>query len=225
LVEVDKKPAVTLQAKNIWIKGNRSIFHIRFYDRNKKQAAGVSLYFFDQQFNLTRRVDAQSGKFQDDVWIFKEVMEQVLDENQDAYLVSYSPERKLAVDFLPEDLSRVAKKSEEMNIKELFDYIQDVEAEGYDATLYRVDFYSKMVFPFVCLIVCLVGAGIALRRKRRENLSVSIAFGLGIAFLYWIFHSFCISLGYGGILPAALAPWVTVIVFSCIAGLTLLHAD
>ena len=61
-------------------------------------------------------------------------------------------EEKLAIAAL----KRVAKKSEEMSFKELFEYIRNIESEGYDATPYRVDFHAKFALPVACLIVSVV---------------------------------------------------------------------
>jgi len=137
----------------------------------------------------------------------------------------FHKKRAEGLDLLPEDLKRVMKISEEMNYKELSGFIKDVESEGYDATIYRVDLHSKIAFPFVCIIMCLVGTGIAARGKTKDGLPVSIAYGIGIAFLYWVFYSFCLSLGYGEMLPPLVAAWTSNLVFFFFGALTLLNAE
>ncbi|MDM8538993.1 LptF/LptG family permease, partial [Desulfobacterales bacterium HSG17] len=99
------------------------------------------------------------------------------------------------------------------------------ESEGYDATLYKVDLHAKAAFPFICIILSIVGISIASRRIIKDGLPAGIAYGIGIAFLYWIFYSFCISLGYGGMLPPVAAAWVANLVFSCFAVYLLLNAE
>ncbi|MEA3429334.1 MAG: LptF/LptG family permease, partial [Thermodesulfobacteriota bacterium] len=129
------------------------------------------------------------------------------------------------LDFMPDDLMRVVKKSEDMSFTELISYVRKIEAEGYDATSYRVDLYAKTAFPFVCIIMCMIGTGIAVRGKIKEGLPVIIACGIGIAFLYWIFYSFCISLGYGEMLPPVIAAWAANLIFLCFGALILLNAE
>jgi lipopolysaccharide export system permease protein len=124
---------------------------------------------------------------------------------------------------LPEDIKRVVKKSEEMGFLELLAYIKNIENEGYDAYVYKVDLYAKLAFPFVSFIMCLVGAGIASRSKLKESLSVSIFYGICMAFFYWIFYSFCLSLGYGEMLPPFMAAWAANVVFFCLAILVFLN--
>ena len=152
-------------------------------------------------------------------------MEQVLNPKTGSYDVNFHKSKIEDLDLLPEDLQRVVKKSEEMDFMELLDYIRDVEAEGYDANPYRVDLYGKFALPLSCLIVCLIGVGIAVRKISKHGLSVNIALGMVVVFLYWISYSFCVSLGYGGVLPPFIAAWVSNFIFACFALFSLLNAD
>jgi len=140
-------------------------------------------------------------------------MEQVLDTKKGKYNITFRNNKTEKLNLLPENLNTVAKKSEEMTFRELYAYIKKVEAEGYDATIYQVDLYAKIAFPFICIIMCMVGTGLAARGTVREGMPVVIAYGIGTAFIYWIFYSFCLSLGYGEMLPPAIAAWTSNLVF------------
>lgn len=223
-VEV-KKYAVTSVQKNIWFKGHRTISHISYFNPRDKTISGVTLNFFDQGFRLTRRVDAARGEFKQGRWVFYDFMEQELNEKTGSYDVKFHNEGVEEIDFVPEDLKRVAKNSEEMSFKDLYYYILDVEAEGYDATPYRVDFHSKFAIPVACLIVCIIGTGLTLGKGTRQGLSVSITYGMVVIFLYWVCQSFCQSLGYGGILPPFIAAWAANFIFACYAVFNLLNAE
>jgi lipopolysaccharide export system permease protein len=227
LADVKKKAVVTSEEKNIWIKGYRSITHIRYFNQTNRTISGVTLYFFDENFRLQRRLDADSGRYADGSWILVDVMEQVQESESEPenYAVQFFAESKISLEFLPEDLQRVVKKSEEMNFMELLDYVREVEFEGYDATNYRVDLQAKVAFPFVCVILGLLAVGIGFKRKSKDALALSVAYGLGVTFLYWIFLSFCLSLGYGGLLPPFVAAWIAHFVFFALAWLILMNVD
>lgn len=224
-VEIKKKTLMTARQKNIWIKGHRLIAYISYFNPKDLTISGVTLNYFDQEFNLIRRVDGSKGKFQNGQWVLFDLMEQVLDAESGTYRVRFHQEQEQQIDFLPEDLKRAAKKSEEMNFKELYAYVQAVESEGYDATPYRVDFHAKFALPVACFILCLIATGIAAKRRGREALSFVVAYGIAIVFLYWILHSFCLSLGHGGVLPPVLAAWISNFVFTCFAIFNLLTAE
>ena len=225
LMEVKNKPSITSKQRNIWIKGHRAIYFIRYFNPQNHAVSGVILNFFDNEFNLARRVDANRGLYVEGKWVFYDSMEQVLDRETQIYNVQFHTQKVENVDFLPEDLRRAFKKSAEMNIAELFRYIQEVESEGYDATTFRVDFHARFAYPVLLIIVCILGTGIAVKRKSREGPSVSIAFGAVLVFLYWVLHSFCLSLGYGGMLPAVISAWISNLIFSCYAVLNLINAE
>jgi len=220
-----KKYVVTAERKNIWIKGHRSIAYISYFNPQDQSISGITLNHFDRQFRLTRRVDAAQGKYANKQWIFYDIMEQKLNTQNGSYTVNFIDEQIEDIDLSPEDLKRVAKKSEEMSIKELYHYIQDVESEGYDATPYRVDLQGKFALPLSCMIVCIIGASISLRKTTKEGLSMSITHGIVIIFLYWITQSFCTSLGYGSMLPPVIAAWTANFIFVCLAAYTFLNAE
>jgi lipopolysaccharide export system permease protein len=220
-----KKYTITSTRKNIWFKGNHSISHISYFNPKDRTISGITLNYFDEHFRLTRRVDAAKGRFKQGKWLFYDTMEQVLNNKTGSYDVEFQSEKFEDIDFLPEDLQRAAKKSEEMSSQELYHYVQDIEAEGYDATPYRVDFHGKFALPVACLILCIIGTGITLKKNTRQSLSVAIIYGIAVVFLYWISQSFCLSLGHGGILSPVIAAWIANFIFACFAGINLLNAE
>ncbi len=227
--EVKRKPGISSRQRNIWIKGHRSIAHIRHYSHRSRTISGITFYFFDEQFQLVRRIDAKSAAYKNGKWIFSDLMEQRIGPNQteEAYQVQFFEKRAESLSYLPEDFNRVAKKSEELNIFELLSYTRSVEAEGYDATNYRVDLHAKLSFPLICLILSILAAGYGIRHKRRggHNLSISIAFGLGVTFVYTILFNFCLSLGYGQMLPPFVAAWIANFIFLSYAVLVLMKVE
>jgi lipopolysaccharide export system permease protein len=225
LEEVKGKTLLSFKQNNIWIKGNRSIYYINYYNAKKNRISGISLNYFDNEFRLIKRIDARDGIFREGKWVLFNLMEQVLDGKDRDYKVSFYDERVVQVDFEPQDLLHLVKKSEEMSVTELFEYIQDVESEGYDATTYRVDFHAKFAIPLVCVIMSIIGTGIAVKRRIKEGLSISIAFGVGMIFLYWVSYSFCLSLGYGDVLPPIIATWISNLIFACLGIVNLINAE
>ena len=220
-----KKYTITSTQKNIWFKGRHSISHISYFNPKDQTLSGITLNYFDQAFRLTRRVDAAKGRFEQGQWVFYDIMEQVLNKQTGSYDVEFQEEMVGDLDFLPEDLQRVVKKSEEMSFQELYRYVLDVEAEGYDATPYWVDFHGKFALPFACLILCIIATGITLRKHTKGSLSMAIIYGMVVVFVYWISQSFCLSLGHGGVLSPILAAWTANFIFACFAGFKLLNVE
>jgi lipopolysaccharide export system permease protein len=225
LKDVKKKSLVTSREKNIWIKGDDRITHIKYYNPKNKVVHGVTINFFNDKFSLMRKIDATKGFYEGEQWIVHEVMDQKRIEKTSVFDISFHDRLSVVLDFVPEDLKRVIKTPAEMSFKELLAYIRKVEAEGYDATVYRVDLYAKPAYAFVCLIMSIIGMGLAVRRQRRQGIFFNISYGIIAAFFYWIFYSFCLSLGYGEMLPPMIAAWSANVVFLCIGLLILVNAE
>ncbi len=217
--------AVVSRSRNIWLRDERRILFVRFFNPDEAAIYGLTLYGFDPDFRLARRLDARRGAFSDGRWRLEGALEQLRDGASGEYSVASHPVLLESLPLTPEDLAGVVKSSEEMNFLELREYVREVEAGGYDATRYRVDLHAKVAFPLICLILGFLGVGMAARTGLREGMPLAVASGLGLGFLYWVLHSFNLSLGYGGMLPAPVAAWAANFVFACLAGYLLAGAE
>jgi lipopolysaccharide export system permease protein len=223
LQEVNKVSAVATVERNIWKKRDRAIYKIDRYDPVNQVMFGFTAYHVDDQFRLVKRLDSRRGEFVGNRWVLRDTLSQDIDPETGGSHVVFHEQLTVSLDLKPEVLKQVAKNSEEMNYRDLSAFIQQVEAEGDDATRYRVDLYNKAAFPVVCLVMCLFGTGIAFKRRLKDSLPVMVTCGIAVAFLYWVVMSFCRSLGYGEILPPVVAAWATNLIFLCAGGLILIN--
>lgn len=216
LREVKKKTSAFTKKKDIWIRSKDKIIHVKYYNPARQTAFGLTVNYFNPDFKLVKRIDAEKGEQKGDGWLLSGVMQQTVDTAGDNHRVAFREAMAISLDLSRDSLQRMVKKSEEMRFFELLKYIRDIETDGYDAVPYRVDLQAKIAFPFVCIIMCLAGAGIVIRKTSGQGIATGIAWGISIAFLYWIFYSFCVSLGYGGILPPLVSVWLANFVFLCL---------
>lgn len=216
--------AVTRQ-KDIWLKGHQSIMHLKFYNTKTRTARRVTIHRFDGQFQLRERIDAREAVFQDAHWLLSRGIVHQYDSQTGHFTSKVFEARIVQLDITPDDLARAAPQTAEMNFFQLKDYIIEVEKDGYDAGRYKVDLHAKLAFPFVCILMVLVGTGLAGGGKLKEGLPLSISSGIVIAFLYWIVFSFCVSLGYANKLPPFIAAWTVNLIWLCIAVFLLINAE
>lgn len=221
-----KESGAALSGRTIWKDGdNHSFFKINHYDAEKEVMHGFTAYYLDKAFQYRKRLDAKRGSFEDGRWVLEDLVEQKFDSATGVPVVSSYSRKVVNIELTPDGLKQAAKKTEEMSIKDLQAIIQKYEAEGYDATRYRVALQDKIAFPVVCLVLCLIGMAIAVRRKLKEGLPVIVSYGIGIAFLYYIVMSTCVSLGNGGMLPPVVAAWAAHAIFLCAGGVALINAQ
>jgi lipopolysaccharide export system permease protein len=224
LKKVRHKASSTVKQQDIWIKGNGVIMHIQHYNPDEKTAYGLSLNFFEPSLRLTRRIDAHQAVYTGSAWTLTGAMDHRFDENGDIRPATDTGPLTVHIDIVPEDLGRAVKRSEEMGFFELRRRIRKIAAEGYGTALYRVDLHAKIAFPFVCLLMSLIGTGLGAAGRAMGGMTATIAYGIGISFAYWMLYGFSLSLGYGGVLPPLAAAWAANIVFFLLAWAILVKA-
>ncbi|MBT6341727.1 MAG: LPS export ABC transporter permease LptG [Desulfobacula sp.] len=222
---IKKKKNYFSAKKDIWIKSENRLIHINFYDPVNQSVAGITITSLRKNFTLESRIDAKKGYFETGKWVFEDIIEQTHAENTMDYDVKLYDKKHIPLTFKPEDLGDVAKKSVEMSFFELKKYVNKVEEEGYNARTYKVDLNGKIAFPFICIIMALTGAATGMRSFVKENIPVAIAIGVVIAFMYWIMYGFCLSMGYGSILPPIISAWAANLFFLCFGTLYLINTE
>lgn len=211
--------------KDIWIKSDNRLVHINFFDPVLQTVSGITISTLGKDFHLDERIDAEKGEYKDGDWILTDVIQQIHSKDSSDYDVKQYKTKRIVSIFKAEDLEDIVKKSDEMSFYELKSYVTKVQEEGYDVVTYKVDLNGKVAFPFICIIMVLTGAATGMRSFAKENLPSAIAIGVVIAFVYWIMYGFCLSLGYGGILPPVVSAWAANLFFSCFGILYLINTE
>ncbi|MDY6823058.1 MAG: LPS export ABC transporter permease LptG [Thermodesulfobacteriota bacterium] len=225
LQQVRGKTAAIKKRDDIWLKDRDTVLHINHYNPDRRTAHGVTLNYMNDTFKVSKRIDAETASYIGDHWRLENVMVNRFDESG-AILASEFPDTlTIPIDIRPDDLVMAAKSTDEMGITELYNHIKTIEAQGYSTALYRVDLHAKFAFPFVCLLMSIIGAGIGMSGKTKSGITANVAFGIGVSFAYWIFHSLCVSLGYGGMLPPVIAAWAANLLFAGIGVLVLMTTE
>jgi lipopolysaccharide export system permease protein len=224
-VDVRKKELVTTRRQNIWIRGNQTITKIAVYNPEKETIHGLTIYGFDNQFSLVRRVDAAEGVYRENQWVLSDIIEQRRSSGSEELTYREYDSKRETLGFSPEDFRRVVRTPNEMRFMELLEYTRDLASQGYSVVANRVDLHAKISFPLVCVVLSVIGMGLATRTSAKESLPIKISYGLGIAFCYWIAHSFFVSLGYGEMIPPLVATWITNLLFAAIGVAIFLWSD
>jgi len=219
LVDIQKQVmAGTFKENQIWYRGKEGIYNFKVFDPHTSSLQGITIYYVDNKLHLLKRVDAERGEWSRGKWIFYHVI-------NTSFLPGLFPELQITpyqVMTLPEhpgNFMGIQKDAENMGFMELRRYIMNIKSEGYDATSYIVDLYGKLAFPFVNIIMAIIGLAAALRGERRGSQSQGLAAGIFIGFSYWIVFAFTVSLGRAGVLPPLLAAWSANILFGLTAAL------
>lgn len=122
----------------------------------------------------------------------------------------------IVMTLIPDDFTTwLAGDSELMTFHDIRAYSRRRPQQGAQAARLQTDYYSRIAFPFVTVIMVLVGIALSLRRSgaRGGGMAIGIGQALSIGFCYWTTHSITIALGRGGALTPWIAGWMANVLF------------
>jgi lipopolysaccharide export system permease protein len=209
----------SFKQNELWYRGDDAIYNFKIFDVTNNTLRGIVINYINPDFTLQRRIDAQRAEWKNGQWVFYDLLLTHFD-NTNTPVLEWSKEKIIPLPEKPNDFKIMQKDAEKMGFFDLWKYVNKIQAEGYDATRYLVDLHGKLAFPFVTLILVLIGISFSTRSERQGGVMQSVGIGIIIGFSYWIVHAFSMSLGRSGILPAILSAWVANILFLA-AGATL----
>lgn len=216
-VDVQKQKAMGFFKQNeIWYRSHNAIYNFKMFDVEKNILRGITINHLNPDFTLKMRIDAERAEWKNNQWAFFNLLVTTFDQNNTPSL-EWSKEKVISIPEGPNDFKIIQKDAEKMGYFELKRYVNKIRAEGYDVSRYMVDLQGKTAFPFVCLILVIIGMSFSVRSERSGGVMQSLALGIFIGFSYWIVHAFCMSLGRSGMLPAFLAAWASNLLFGGIA--------
>jgi lipopolysaccharide export system permease protein len=107
----------------------------------------------------------------------------------------------------------------------LASYVERLRQDGYNPARYATELYGRTAFPFVCLIMALIGISLSLMETgvRGAGLVKGVGYSLLIGFLYWATHSAALALGRSDVVPPLLAGFTANISFLAFGGFLFLH--
>jgi lipopolysaccharide export system permease protein len=203
----------------LWYHGDDAIYNFKIFDVTQDTLRGIVINYINPDFTLQKRIDAEKAEWKNGQWVFHNLLITHFDSTNTPVL-EWFEEKIIPLPEKPNDFKIMQKDAEKMGYFDLRKYVNKIQAEGYDATRYLVDLHGKLAFPFVTVILVLIGISFSTRSERQGGVMQSVGIGIIIGFSYWIVHAFSMSLGRSGILPAILSAWIANILFFA-AGATL----
>ena len=202
---------------DVWLKDVRLIQHLDSYDEAEYLAAGVTLIFVDDDMDMTRRLEAKSGRFIAGQLRLNEVMDKnysISDDGAQTFTLKRYPFHVLENwPPPPAGIGRTEQDSDELSTAQLWRTIDRLRAEGFSPVRQRVDLQFKFSFALLPFIMVVVGLPIGFWREKGGSVALGLAVGLGLSFVYLITMELARSLGYSGLLPALVTAWLPNLIF------------
>ncbi|MBL8008220.1 MAG: LptF/LptG family permease [Ignavibacteria bacterium] len=210
------------------------IISIGNYNETDKSGYNVSVQIFDS-LNLSKlnyRFDAKNMKWDSikNEWKLFGVSKREFDSTLsvkyayfDTAYISYLPEIN-RIYVSPSQLRKKQLKPDELLISDLKEYIDSMEESGLNVSKAKVDYYSKISFPFANIIVILFGISISSNR-RKSGTAIQFGISILVTFVYLGFLKVSQTFGYSGDINPVLTAWLANIIFLIVALLNLVRVS
>jgi lipopolysaccharide export system permease protein len=215
---------VKYKKRNVWYKAKNAIYKFDLFVPEQGKMDGIAVYRFDDQFHLIERIEAEKAQYYNDRWHMLNGVRRVLIKGQPAASTGFE-EMTVDIPETPADLKVYQKKTEQMNYRELKQYVARLEQEGYDATMYRVDMHAKLSFPLVSIIMAILGIPFAIRHGRQGGMAAGFGIGVVLGVVYWIALSIMLALGHSGALGPIVSAWGSHALFGIIGIVMLVRME
>lgn len=221
-IKIEKRsPRAVFQGNEIWVRlSDQTLMKGDLPDDTAPRIYGISLYRLAEDFSISELITARELLYENDGWVLVSGVRRTFQADQ---AVRARPFDRLGIQLhqKPEDFRRAVRiDSDALSLRELAAYVERLSQDGYNPARYATDLFGRTAFPFVCLIMALIGLTMSLMEtgSRGTGMVRGVGYSLLVGFLYWAAHSVSLALGRSDVVPPLLAGWTANILFLCLAG-------
>jgi LPS export ABC transporter permease LptF/LPS export ABC transporter permease LptG len=219
--QIKGRPAQTyFEPTHQWIFGeNGKIYNYELFDPERQLFGGLNVFELDPQtFEVRRRVFASRARWEptENTWILTGGWVRDFAGGHVTRYSSFRADSFPEISEPPSYFRREVLQSDQMNWRQLSDYIHNLRQAGFDTARLSVQWHEKFAFPVIAAIVVCLGAPFAFlvgTRGAIGGLAVAVAIGI----VYRAVAALLGSMGTVGLLPAVLAGWAPDAIFGFLA--------
>jgi len=221
-VEIHGKTETMRPTRQIAATGRDGrLYYAERYNPNTQEVTGLRV-LTRRSSQVTERLDAKRAEWDGECWLLSAGTRRTF--TGDGEIVEpFTTLRASDLSITPDGLYYTRVRQENMNIHQLLRHRDLVRQVGGDITSIDVDLHFQVAFPFINLIVVLLGLVLA-SGPRKTTVASGFGLTLLIGFGYYVFMMLGRSLGHSGTLAPAVAGWSGNVVYTILGWGLLLRA-
>ena len=193
--EFKKKPHLysLLRMNKVWYRNNETLFHLRLFEPEKKQAKGLEFYFFSKDWNLEQIIEAEEATLEPPFWRLKNGV--VTTFKSGTPHVAAFLENTLMLDKKIGDIKTIENLTFALKSRDLKKFIKENKESGISMARYEVDYYNRVGHTFGGLVMALFALLFIQIGERKKGVGANIAGVFLLTFIFWLISSFFLNLG------------------------------
>ncbi len=192
------------------LEGGKQLFVERF-NAISGEANGIQIITTDSG-RVTERIEAEKMVWRDGKWHLGGVTTSRFEADGWMRIRRDSEIEFAKKGIEPDAFAKIQTAPDEMNYRELEQFIERMKQSGGDPRKWEVDLEIKLASPIAAMIIVLFGAPVAAVR-RRGGAAMAFALALLICFVYFGFAQVGRVMGHTGMLSPVVAAWIGNIFF------------
>ena len=221
---LDKSHLASINAYGIWIKENmqNKVRIIRSKELNGDFLNEVSVYIFDEEGYLIKRLEAKKADVSTTPWIMFDVNSHLLDDGEN---IKKSQTLVFNSNFNKDRLNSIYSNLDIISFYRLITEKQELISKGYNENLLeeRKHFYLSLPF-FLVLMVILSGIFSLNSNEKRQNIYY-LLLSIIICVIVYYFNNFSAALGSTERIPLVLAVWAPVIALTLFCSIAVIQIN
>ena len=222
--ERDKDYLAAITKNGIWIKekNNNKNNIIRASNLDNENLMNLTIYEFDQDFNFSKRIEADYANIVSQDWLLKNV--NILD--QDGNLLSENLDQVVYKSLY--DLDKIKSLYSNLNTISFWKIgseIKLLEERGYSTKEMETKLHKSLSFPFFLLAMVILSGIFTLGISFKENNSIYIFITIISCILVYFFNDFSAALGKTERLSIEIAVWMPVLIIFIFNAAGMIYAN
>ena len=204
-VVMRKKPQLysTVKTNKIWYRSNNVLFNIRSMEPKSKLAQGLSMYTFDNNWQLLQQTAAKEAVINGRNWELHDGSVTLFTSEDNAPMTQDFVTKTITMDEDASDLQE-SSTTDSLSVGQLKRFIERNREAGINTLRYEVEYQAKFGFAFASFVMACIGIPFSVGKARSGGMAVNAGICILLAFIYWSGYSSGLALGNYGYLPPIL---------------------
>jgi lipopolysaccharide export system permease protein len=222
-VEIRKQPGLysTVKTNKIWYRSGNVLFNIRALQGDQGTAQGLTMYYFNNDWQLIQIITADAVKLRGPQWDLSDGAVTLFSSESTVPMTQTFEQKTIAVSDDTADIQKSSEGSDTLSLAELKRFISRNKESGLDTLSYEVDYHAKFAFAFAAFVMSFLGIPFSVTRQRAGGTAFNVGATIVLAFVYWAGYSSGLTLGRHGALPPMIAVWVPNMAMVALSGVFL----
>jgi lipopolysaccharide export system permease protein len=209
-VEIRNQPGLYSTVKNqkIWYRSGNVLFNIKTLQADKGTAQGLTMYYFNNAWQLIQMITAQDVKLQGSTWELAKGTVTLFSKDTSVPLTQDFVAKTISVSEDTADIQKSSQSTDTLSLAELRRFISRNKEAGLDTLLYEVDYHARFSFAFAAFVMSFLGVPFSVTRQRAGGAAFNVGATIILAFFYWSAYNSGIIMARHGTLPPMIAVWL-----------------